>query len=352
MLWYVLWVAVACCSGAVLCLQHARCQTTRRFLLLLTFCLSVHAGAGSGSVLLSIAIAQLLLQKAAQHVCKMLQELTRLLSLYYNKIYTYILTAPPGSLQLTGVLGLAALVIAYYQLKHNDDAPSSGSSQQRQGQQQSGRYGSRASPAAGAANGGSGRLAAGGTTTAAAAKAGAVDGSSSSSRQLELSGDPMSLERRVRSKLSGIRKVTISSLGPLTQEWSSTDLQEGATLRSEAVEVLRELCACTDAYIVTQVQDDVGQAVLMGSLEAAGLVGDQPGQLRPHRLLFCSTLDGKMAIVRQIEPDLHIDGSAKTIDDLKRFMPQLLHIQQPGTQAAGQGSSNVIVSSSLKAFFS
>lgn len=186
----------------------------------------------------------------------MLQELKRLLSLYYNKLYNYILTAPPGSLQLTGVLGLAALVIAYYQLRR-DDAPSSSSSteQQRQrAQQAAGRYGTGVGAAAAAAGG---RLAAGSSAAAAvAAKAGAdaAGGSSSSGRQQELFGDPMSLERRVRSKLAGIRRVTISSLGPLTEEWSSTDLQEGANLRSEAAELLRELCACADTYIITQVR--------------------------------------------------------------------------------------------------
>jgi hypothetical protein len=183
----------------------------------------------------------------------MLQELKRLLSLYYNKFYNYILTAPPGSLQLTGVLGLAALVIAYYQLRR-DDAPSSSSSaeqQQRQrAQQAAGLYGSSHNAAAAG-----GRLASGSSAAAAAAaKAGADAAGGSGNRQQELSGDPMSLERRMRSKLAGVRKVTISSLGPLTEEWSSTDLQEGANLRDEAEELLRELCACADTYIITQVR--------------------------------------------------------------------------------------------------
>lgn len=100
-----------------------------------------------------------------------------------------------------------------------------------------------------------------------------------------------------------------------------------------------------------QVQDDVGQAVVLGALEAAGLVGKGTGQVPPHHVLFCSTLDGKVSIVRQIEPDLHIDGSGKTIEDLKRFMPQLLHVTQPGTAAAGAGSTNIRSSPSLAAYF-
>jgi hypothetical protein len=188
----------------------------------------------------------------------MLQELKRLLSLYYNKFYSYILTAPPGSLQLTGVLGLAALVIAYYQLRR-DDAPSSSATaeqrRQRAQQQAAGLYGA----AQGAAAAG-GRLAPNSSAAAAAAKAGA-DGSSG--RQQELSGDPMSVERRVRSKLAGIRRVTISSLGPLTEEWNATDLQEGANLRSEAAELLRELCSCADTYVITQVSASRSQVRLL-----------------------------------------------------------------------------------------
>ena len=40
-------------------------------------------------------------------------------------------------------------------------------------------------------------------------------------------------------------------------------------------------------------------------------------QVPPHRLLFCSTSEGKVAIARQLEPELHIDGSKATVDDLR-----------------------------------
>jgi len=255
------------------------------------------------------------------------------LQMYYNRLQAYITTAPPGSLQLTGVLGLAALLFAYYKLRrpNTPDRPMQGST--------------GGSATAAAASGGRLGQAGAGSSAAAALKA-----SGANSKQQELAA-ATPLGRAVRSKLHGMRKVTISALGSLTEEWASTDLQEGVTLRSGAVDVLRELAACTDTYIITQVQDDIGQAVMLGSLEAAGLVGTAPGQLLPHHVLFCSTLDGKVSVVRQIEPDLHIDGSGKTIEDLKRFMPQLLHIAQPGAAAAGAGSNNVRSSTSLEAFF-
>ena len=36
-------------------------------------------------------------------------------------------------------------------------------------------------------------------------------------------------------------------------------------------------------------------------------------QVPAHRLLFCSTLQGKVSIVRQLEPELHIDGDPGTV---------------------------------------
>lgn len=253
-----------------------------------------------------------------------------MLQMYINRLQAYLATAPPGSLQLTGVLGLAALLFAYYQLRR----PTTPDRSQQAG-----------SAAAPGASGRLGQTSAGSSAAAAAAKA----GSGSTEQQDFASATP--LGRAVRSKLGGMRKVTISALGSLTEEWVSTDLQEGATLRPAAVDILREVASCADAYIITQVQDDVGQAVMLGALEAAGLLGSAPGQILPHHVLFCSTLDGKVSVVRQIEPDLHIDGAGKTIEDLKRFMPQLLHITQPGSAAAGAGSINVRSSTSLAAYF-
>ena len=65
-----------------------------------------------------------------------------------------------------------------------------------------------------------------------------------------------------------------------------------------------------------QVSGDTGEATCRGALEAAGLVGTNKGQISPQRLLFCSTLEGKASIVRQLEPQLHIDAHSKTVRSL------------------------------------
>ena len=42
---------------------------------------------------------------------------------------------------------------------------------------------------------------------------------------------------------------------------------------------------------------------------------------------------------------------AAQVEDLKRFMPQILHIMRPGTQAAAAGNKNVGSASSLAEVF-
>lgn len=84
-------------------------------------------------------------------------------------------------------------------------------------------------------------------------------------------------------------------------------------MRPAAIPILRELANNAQVYLITHVVDDVGEATVRGALEDAGLIGPNPGQIKPHRILFCSTLEGKVSMVRQLEPELHIDGHSTTV---------------------------------------
>lgn len=84
-------------------------------------------------------------------------------------------------------------------------------------------------------------------------------------------------------------------------------------MRQQAVPLLLELVKNANVFLVTHVIDDVGEATVRGALEDVGLVGSSEGQIKPHRLIFCSTLEGKVSIVRQLEPELHIDGHPTTV---------------------------------------
>jgi hypothetical protein len=90
-------------------------------------------------------------------------------------------------------------------------------------------------------------------------------------------------------------------------------VQESAVLREEAAAVVREMARLVNVFVVAHVVDDVGETTVRGALEFGGLVGSGPGQIPAHRVLFCSTLEGKVSLVRQLEPELHIDGHPHTV---------------------------------------
>lgn len=76
--------------------------------------------------------------------------------------------------------------------------------------------------------------------------------------------------------------------------------------------------AARDLYLLCHVSDDIGEALVRGALEHAGVTGAAPGQVPPHRLLFCCTLAGKVSMVRQLDPDLHIDAHPQTVRPARR----------------------------------
>jgi hypothetical protein len=122
-----------------------------------------------------------------------------------------------------------------------------------------------------------------------------------------------------------VTKLTISLGGVVITETSTNQLEEGATLIPGAAEALSTLrYAGTDIYLLAQVASDIGETVVRGALEHGGILGTTaPNQIPPHKLLCCDTLDGKVSLVRQLEPGLHVDGHPATIHALQRFVGRL-----------------------------
>ncbi|KAI7838841.1 hypothetical protein COHA_007455 [Chlorella ohadii] len=133
----------------------------------------------------------------------------------------------------------------------------------------------------------------------------------------------------VARRLAGVRRVTLSVPGVLLEEKGAEELDESATVRQDAAELVRQIAGRADCYLMCHVSDDIGEALVRGALEHAGVTGSRPGQVPLHRLLFCGTLLGKVSIVRQLEPELHIDGHQQTVSDLQRFVKQLVLVGPP-----------------------
>jgi len=57
-----------------------------------------------------------------------------------------------------------------------------------------------------------------------------------------------------------------------------------------------------------------------------------------------------VSVVRQLEPDLHVDAHASTVDALQRFTPQLLHVRREADRPASHAQNVGSALSLAKAF--
>ncbi|GAB4859469.1 peroxisome assembly protein 22 [Ancistrocladus abbreviatus] len=150
----------------------------------------------------------------------------------------------------------------------------------------------------------------------------------------------------VRQKLCEGRKVTCRLVGVILEETSPEELQKQATVRSSVLEVLLEITKYCDLYLMERVVDDESEKRVLLALGDAGIFTS--GGLIKDKVLFCSTENGRMSFVRQLEPDWHIDTNPEIISQLARFIKYQLHISPSRPERT---AANVFSASSLEQFF-
>lgn len=275
------------------------------------------------------------------------QQLYRILSLWVHRALT------SGTVQFTGILGLVLFVIGYYRTRGRGTGGASNSTNTNSSSHSNPSSNSSAPSSTQAVH----NAASGLRSSRRDGEPSGVEGASSGLASAVAPATPAAAgaspqATAVANHLVGVKRVSLSVPGVCLHESSISDLQNGATVIPQAVSLLADMAQACEVYLISQVLDDISQAAVTGALEAAGLLGNGRRQIKPHRLLFCSSLEGKVAIVRQLDTQLHFDASASTVDDLYRFV-QLVHIQQPGdiTKAATSAAKTVGVAPSLAAYF-
>ena len=129
-----------------------------------------------------------------------------------------------------------------------------------------------------------------------------------------------------------VSSIALSVTGVMTQEKSAAELSsKGATLIESSVSVLRQLVQDMKkkVFLVCDVEDDIGEAVVLDCLDHAGLIGDH--MIPRHRVIFCSCSNSKVSIIRQLEPSLYVDGNVEVCRELGRFMDSILLLQENTT---------------------
>ncbi|CAO3653235.1 unnamed protein product [Cunninghamella echinulata] len=91
--------------------------------------------------------------------------------------------------------------------------------------------------------------------------------------------------------------------------------------------LLSELVKQHDVYIITHVNNEEQKEHMEHLLENANI-----NQLDPRKVLFCSTEEGKIHLVRHLEPQIHIEGGWEEDDGediirkLRPFIPKLIWV--------------------------
>lgn len=147
---------------------------------------------------------------------------------------------------------------------------------------------------------------------------------------------PASPDARDQSIASSFPQHRIPS-SPPPQERSAAELEGGAEVVPGAAALVAAVAAQAELYLLAHVESDVGEATVRGALEHAGLLGGRGTALPAQRLLFCGTLDGKASMVRQLEPQLHIDAAPETVGAGARGLVRCSSLPPHGEACAGRG---------------
>jgi hypothetical protein len=121
--------------------------------------------------------------------------------------------------------------------------------------------------------------------------------------------------------------------GALFAERGNSALEKGVSLNSDALKVLREAANVGKVYLILcdSITNGFLEAIVRSALETVNIVGNGNGQVPQHRLLVCTTVPGKVAIVRQLETSLHIECDQSVHEELSRFGVTQWYVMPPGS---------------------
>lgn len=104
-------------------------------------------------------------------------------------------------------------------------------------------------------------------------------------------------------------------------------------VRPEVAPALRALASTVELYLLTRVSSDEGEAEVVSALVDAGVVASG---MNVHKALFCETVEGRVSMVRQLEPQLALDEAVGVVGALGRFVKSVQRLDrspEPGVAA-------------------
>lgn len=147
--------------------------------------------------------------------------------------------------------------------------------------------------------------------------------------------------------LSGVQRVTMGL------EVGGDVLNNTGDLSVDVIPVLGKFAKLFDLYVIVRAESDEWEDKISAVFQNAEVSG-----FDLRKLVFCDTVDGRVSMVRQIDPHLHIDESESVVSSLQRFIRHVAFVSSTSastgasaSSAAGTSKSNVLKYSSLAQFF-
>eukprot|EP01012_Entosiphon_sulcatum_P057633 TRINITY_DN81440_c0_g1_i1.p1 TRINITY_DN81440_c0_g1~~TRINITY_DN81440_c0_g1_i1.p1 ORF type:complete len:227 (-),score=26.66 TRINITY_DN81440_c0_g1_i1:9-668(-) len=97
-------------------------------------------------------------------------------------------------------------------------------------------------------------------------------------------------------------------------------VSNGGAISPSEVSILQHLASACDLYFVARVDSDAEAEFIKSACEQCDLF---KSGLQPCKVLFCSTLKGKQAIARQLQPSIYVDSDIATVEYLAPHLPHI-----------------------------
>ena len=93
-------------------------------------------------------------------------------------------------------------------------------------------------------------------------------------------------------------------------------------------------------FLITQVSADGAEDHLAAKAAIQPLI--ESGCVKEHRVMYCSTSEGKKSLVRQLSAELHIETDPELVSSLQRFMNKFHLIKTQESKAEATKLANEI----------
>ncbi|CRG96528.1 conserved Plasmodium protein, unknown function [Plasmodium gallinaceum] len=90
-----------------------------------------------------------------------------------------------------------------------------------------------------------------------------------------------------------------------------------------SLEAFNKLCLISELFVIAQISNDVQEKNIIELFKSLNIFNKG---LKEHRLMFCTTSNGRASMIRQLSPLTHVDNDETVIKTLTGKIPNLVQI--------------------------